>query len=177
MQSQSSTPIIIGKFGAPFGVKGWIKVQSFADPAENILIYQPWLLYQKKEWVTCCFEDAKIQDNGIIVKLPGYSDRDKIRIYTNLNIAIERSQLNDSDLQMGQYFWTDLQGLTIINTQGITLGTLSHLLDNGAHDIMVVNSEKMPDILIPYVEPDIVKSVDLANKVITVDWELDYLND
>ena len=39
-----SNQVAIGKFGSPFGVRGWLKVISFTDPIQNILDYLPWYI-------------------------------------------------------------------------------------------------------------------------------------
>ena len=36
--------VILGKVGAVYGVKGWVKIHSFTDEPEAILDYFPWSL-------------------------------------------------------------------------------------------------------------------------------------
>ena len=36
--------IVLGKIGAVYGIKGWLKVHSFTDETESILDYFPWSL-------------------------------------------------------------------------------------------------------------------------------------
>jgi 16S rRNA processing protein RimM len=84
-------------------------------------------------------------------------------------------------LAEGEYYWVELEGLRVVNLEGLTLGVISHLLETGANDVMVVVSEaKSPpgpsggqDHLIPYV-PEVVKQVDLESGVVRVDWGPDY---
>ena len=44
--------IVMGKLGAPFGIRGWCKLYSFTDPITNILDYPHWQLRypKKKAW-------------------------------------------------------------------------------------------------------------------------------
>ena len=34
-------PVVIGRLGAVYGIKGWLKVHSFTDDAESIFEYTP----------------------------------------------------------------------------------------------------------------------------------------
>ena len=36
--------IILGKVGAVYGIKGWLKIHSFTDEIDAILDYFPWSL-------------------------------------------------------------------------------------------------------------------------------------
>ena len=40
----SRGPVVLGRIGAPFGVQGWVKVQSYTDPPEGIVRYARWEL-------------------------------------------------------------------------------------------------------------------------------------
>ena len=42
--SSASDTIIIGKIGAPYGVKGWVKINSFTQVTADIFAYAPWRL-------------------------------------------------------------------------------------------------------------------------------------
>ena len=63
-------------------------------------------------------------------------------------------------------------GLQVIATDGRVLGRLDHLLETGANDVMVVKGEQ--EVLIPYIEGQVVASVDLEAREIRVDWDPDY---
>ncbi len=67
------------------------------------------------------------------------------------------------------YYWRDLEGLQVINHLGQKLGKVSHLLETGANDVMVVLGEQ--ERLIPFVR-HFVQKVDLAEQTIYVEWEL-----
>ena len=42
--SKEEEQIILGKVGAVYGIKGWLKIHSFTDETEAILDYFPWSL-------------------------------------------------------------------------------------------------------------------------------------
>ena len=37
---RSSTHVVMGRIAAPYGIKGWVKLISFTDPADNLLDYE-----------------------------------------------------------------------------------------------------------------------------------------
>lgn len=158
--------VIIGRFGKAHGIKGCIKVNSFTDPPENILNFLPWLIQKNNTWHPIDFSDCHHQGE-IVVKLNDVNDRDLARTYTNIEIAIERSQL--PQLPEGDYYWRDLEGLSVEDKTGKRLGKVDHLLATGANDVLVVKNKKS-SYLIPYITSVVIK-IDLVGKIIIVDWK------
>lgn len=162
--------IIVGRFGAAFGLKGWIKVITFTNPPENILDYHPWWVQQKNGWEKLILTEGKLHGRQVIVKLPTCEDCDQARLYTNKNIAIDAGQL--PTLSKNEYYWADLVGLAVSNKEGEDLGTVDHVMATGANDVLVVvNGEK--ERLIPFIK-DVVITVDIKKKKILVDWQSDF---
>jgi 16S rRNA processing protein RimM len=87
-------------------------------------------------------------------------------------LAIKKSQL--APIDEDDYYWSDLTGLQVVNQKNETLGVVDHLVETGANDVLVVKDEKGTERLIPFVMDEIVLQVDLDNKLIQVDWDLDY---
>lgn len=168
-KQESQEKIIIGRIGAPFGLLGWVKINSFADPKDKILDYEPWYFQEKSGWQTVTIEEGKWHSNHIIVKLPGCNDRNLAQTYTNKEIFIAASQLPPP--KKNEYYWKDLVGLEVINKTNENLGVVESLLATGANDVLVVKGDKSR--LIPYIK-DVILQVDLEQKRILVDWESDF---
>lgn len=158
--------IIVGKIGRPHGVHGWLKLNSYTDIPEDIFNYPDWLIEQNGSWVPIKLAEYEIQLNKFLIKLPNCNSPEEASRYTNLHIAVAREAL--PSLPEDEYYWTDLEGLTVIDHQGVELGKVEHLLSTGANDILVVKGEK--EILIPYIK-DVVLAVDLKEQTIKVNWE------
>ena len=88
----------------------------------------------------------------------------------NADIAINREQLPAA--KDDEIYWHDLTGLTVITKDGDTLGTITELLESGAHDLIVVKGDK--EYLIPYVLERFVLQVDTDKQHMTVDWDKDF---
>ncbi|MDO7667446.1 MAG: ribosome maturation factor RimM [Pseudomonadota bacterium] len=162
----------VGKISGAFGVKGWVKIYSFTDPRENILSYSPLYLSRKGGWVEVKVVEGRLQGKGVVMSLDGVTDRDQVLPLVGVELAIAKTQIKPAGKD--EYYWSDLIGMSVVNLQDEQLGQVDSLLENGAHDVLVVLNKDKTERLIPFVLDDIVELVDLDNKVIRVDWESDY---
>lgn len=160
----------LGKISGVFGVKGWVKVHSYTDPREGIVEYSPWYIKQKGDWREIEIESGKRQGKTVIAKIRDIDDRDQAQLLTGAKIAIHKDQLEKPET--GEYYWHDLEGLRVVNTENVDLGIISHMMETGANDVMVVKSDQQR--LIPFTQGHTVLNVDLEAGVITVDWDPDF---
>ena len=170
MARTDTKPVIVGRISGLFGVRGWIKIHSFTDPREAILDYRDWLIESGDDWQSIAVAEGKRHGKTIVARLEGIDDRDVAASYVQASIGVDRSQLPET--ADGEYYWTDLEGLTVRKEDGTVLGTVANLLETGANDVLVVR-EADREVLVPFVPGQVVKDVDLANGVIDVDWEWD----
>jgi 16S rRNA processing protein RimM len=161
--------IVIGRFGKAFGIHGWIKVNSYASPTENILNYRPWYIQKNNAWQEIIFVASRIHANQIVVQLPNCHTPEEARLYTNYDIGVVRDQL--PALPPGEFYWDDLIGMTVKNLEGVDFGTVTELMATGANDVLEVVGERKR--LIPYIN-DVVKRVDIKARLIEVDWDKEF---
>jgi len=167
----------VGKISGLFGVKGWMKIYSNTQPRENILSYSPWFLQREGRWQEFELVSGQAHGKGVIAQLSGCQDRDAAAELIGTEIAIKRSQLPTA--APGEYYWSDLKGLTVVNLQGIELGKVVSLMETGANDVLIVHgaAEKgkaKRERLIPYVVKQVIQDVNLDTKTMTVDWDADF---
>ncbi|MCW9013260.1 MAG: ribosome maturation factor RimM [Gammaproteobacteria bacterium] len=165
----------LGKISGVFGVKGWVKVHSFTDPREGIVDYGSWLIKQQGSWREVQLETGQRQGKTVIAKIRGVEDRDQAMLLMGAKIAIRPDQL--AGLEQDEYYWRDLEGLRVVNTDGVDFGIVDHMLETGANDVMVVEGDR--ERLIPFTLGEAgtghaVLKVDLAAGEITVDWDADF---
>ncbi len=165
--------IPVGKIAGAFGVKGWVKIFSFTQPRKNILNYSPLYMSRKGEWIELKVSNGRVQGKGIVMSLDGVTDPDQVLPLIGSELAIQKEQLKP--MANDEFYWSQLIGLTVINLNDETLGLVDSLLETGANDVLVVkNKEQKTQQLVPFVMEEIVQLVDVENKLIRVDWELDY---
>jgi 16S rRNA processing protein RimM len=162
-------PIVLGRISGLFGVRGWVKVFSYTEPREAVLEYESWLLGHKGKWQSAKVAEGQRHGKTVVVRIDGFDDRDQAAALIGTEIGVPRDELPKTEDD--HYYWSDLEGLRVIRNDGIDLGKVAYLLETGAHDVMVIKGEE--ERLIPFVMDKIVIDVDLAEGVITVDWEWD----
>ena len=169
-KNSPETLMPLGKISGVFGVKGWVKVHSFTDPREKIVEYGTWQIKQQGQWREVQLEAGKRQGKTVVAKLVGLDDRNEAMLYSGAEIAIYQRQLDQ--LHEGEYYWHQLLGLQVVTTEGVELGSVHHLLETGANDVLVVHGER--ERLVPFTVGHTVTDVDLAEKKITVDWDPEF---
>ncbi|WP_136680414.1 ribosome maturation factor RimM [Neptunomonas sp. XY-337] len=167
---------VLGQLTSVYGVKGWLKVYSHTDPMENILSYSPWLLKIEGQWKPVEVEASKKHGKGLIAKLAGVSDRDVARQFCGAEIAVDRSLL--PQLEAGEYYWSQLEKLSVYTLNGELLGRVSHLIETGSNDVLVVrgNAESIDrkERMIPYLPDQVIKEINLEAGTMRVDWDPEF---
>jgi 16S rRNA processing protein RimM len=162
--------VVVGRFGAPYGIKGWLKLVSFTDPVQNILHYRPLRVQRDEHWHDVPVDEIKSHGKGFVAHVCGVDDRTAAERLTGREIAIPEEALPQTAAD--EYYWKDLIGLTVVMRNGTALGTVDRLFEVGPHDVLVVARDG-EDVMIPFVDA-YVREVDLARKRIEVDWDESY---
>jgi 16S rRNA processing protein RimM len=168
--------VVLGKISSVYGVKGWVKVYSFTEPMERILEYGDWTLRKGNSLTPVKVEKGRSHGKGMVAHLKGVNDRDVAKQYTGLEICVPRDRL--PELEEGEYYWYELEGLTVVTTENVVLGKVDHLMSAGAsNDVLVVkggaDSVDRRERLIPYID-QYVLDVSLETGRISVDWDPEF---
>jgi len=162
--------ILLGRVLGAFGVRGELKLQSFTDPASMLLKYQPWILVQRGAEREIEGARGRDTNKGVVLTLPGVEDRDAAEALAGTEVWVPRARLPKP--KPGEYYWVDLEGLRVVNREGIELGKVSYLFETGANDVMVVAGDR--DRLIPFLTEQFILEVDFEAGLVTVDWDADF---
>ncbi|MGI9227898.1 MAG: ribosome maturation factor RimM, partial [Gammaproteobacteria bacterium] len=118
-------------------------------------------------------ERGKLHGAAIIAKLRGIDTRTEAELMNRATIWVPATEL--AQLSEDEYYWYQLIGLHVVTTEGQPLGEIERLMETGANDVLVVMSDKdKKQILIPYIRGEVVKEVNLDQKSMIVDWQIDY---
>lgn len=161
---------MVGRFGRPHGVKGFVTVQSFTEPRDNLLKYDNWHAFIEGAWVPVTIVRAERYNKTIVVQVKGYAERDIAARLTNIEIAVQQTQLEE--LSPGEYYWHQLIGMSVIGSKGEIFGQVTEIIPTGSNDVLVVQGEKR--YLIPYLLGQFVLDIDPNQRQITVDWDVDF---
>jgi 16S rRNA processing protein RimM len=163
--------VVMGKIVAAHGIKGWVKIQTYTEYLDSLLDYDTWYVGKEEAWRPLEVLEAEVHSKVLVARLEGVDDRTAAERYKGQLIAVPRSELPEQE--EGEYYWSDLIGLKVLNLAGEELGTVDTLLETGANDVLVVKGGS-GELLIPFIE-DVIGKVDLKQRTIRVDWQADYL--
>ncbi len=165
----SDKQVALGYISAVHGVKGWVKVLSYTKPREAILNYDHWLVLRNDQWQPLALLQGKRHGKSVIACLEGIEDRDAAAGLLGCDVGVARGDL--PDIESGRYYWTDLEGMKVVDRGGDEIGKVAYVMETGANEVLVTVGER--ERLIPFVADKVILDVDLANGVITVDWDWD----
>ncbi|TVS13738.1 MAG: 16S rRNA processing protein RimM [Wenzhouxiangella sp.] len=168
----AGSTVLVGRILGPWGVQGWVSVYSWTDPPEALFDYRPWLVGQEQRQVE--LSDWRRSGKRLLASLAGVDTPERVAELTGQDIHVPRSLL--PPLEAGSYYWHDLVGLEVINLQDLCWGRIQRMLPTGAHDVMEISGGSSPNVLIPFVQPDVVRQVDLEAGRVTVDWPEDWVD-
>ena len=152
--------IEFGRVAGSYGVRGWLKVA--VDEPEVLAAQPAWWLAGAAYPV----RETKVHSGTLLAKLEGIDNPELAKTFKGQAVSIPRPEAG-----RGQFYWSDLVGLEVVNEQGVVLGVVKTMSSNGAHDVMEVAGERTR--LLPFVAV-YVKQVDLQKKRIDVEWEADW---
>lgn len=168
--SQRPERILLGQVVGVSGLRGLLKIHSDTQPRDAIGNYDCWQLGKQDDWHTRQVVSVKPQGKRIIAQLADCSTREAAEALIGFDIAVDAHALDE--LNDGQYYWVDLQGLHVANLCGDAFGTIKRVFDTGANDVIVVKGGR--ERLIPWIMGDVIKAVDFQSGTVTVDWGADF---
>lgn len=161
----------LGRIRRPFGVKGWLHVESFTEPLEALLDYPRWRLRGATgAQATHMLLEGRVQGRELVVHLEGLEEREQAQRLVGAVVEVARSELPPTRAR--EYYRADLVGLVASNRAGVELGVVLHFVDGPSGPSMVIRHLQAAEHWVP-ATPEYLWKVDLAGGRIVVDWPLD----
>ncbi|MFZ7111351.1 MAG: ribosome maturation factor RimM [Desulfatiglandales bacterium] len=165
--------LLIGKVIRPHGLMGQLRIWSYAESHASLSdVVGVFLEDSSGEIHNYEVITLKPHKRFFLMSLRGLTSLEEAEKYRGAGIYIDKRDLKATEEH--EYFWHELIGLAVYLKTGPYIGTLSHILPTGAHDIYVVR-EGEKEILIPAIQ-DVVKEIDLTNGRVIIE-ELEGLLD
>lgn len=183
--------IEVGRVLDAWGVKGWLKILPHSSAPEALFSAATWFLQPPEAkfrpgfnaftgTVSVSIDEAKTHSDSVVAKLKGLDDRTPAEALRGARIFLPRSSFPAASSD--EYYWVDLIGLNVVNREGVALGCVRDLMATGPQSVLCVEyflpaegdaAPAAAERMIPFVSV-YVDNVDIAGKLITVDWQPDY---
>lgn len=172
----------VGRIVDAWGLKGWFRVQPYAQPADALLGARRWFLKPSERAPLLAatplpsvldISDVREHGDGLVASSPAAADRTAAEALRGARIFVARSSFPAT--ADDEFYWADLIGLEVVNRDGSSLGRVAGLIETGPQSVLRIQAEGEAgdETLIPFVSA-YVDSVDLAGQRIVVDWGTDF---
>jgi 16S rRNA processing protein RimM len=173
--------IEVGRINDAWGIKGWFKVLPYSADPEALFSSRRWFLLPAEKGAKNFsgvakleIREAKVHSDTVVASANEVADRTAAEALRGARIFISRSSFPAAEKD--EFYWVDLIGLSVINREGVLLGSVKELLSTGAQTVLVMESDqdgKTIERMIPFVSV-YVDDVNLTARHILVDWQPDY---
>lgn len=157
--------ISIGRIVGTHGYKGTVKVLPLTDFPQRFKDLKQIKLMQGKKVCEYKVVSCSQYKDFMLIKFEEIESLEEAQSHRNALLVIDEKEIYP--LPPGYYYHFQLEGLAVYDTEKGYLGTLREVLETGANDVYVVDSEVYGEILLPAIK-EVILEVDLAAKKMSV---------
>lgn len=156
--------ILMAKIGAAHGLKGEVRIKSFAGDPMRLADYGP--LFDARGSL---FEIDGLRPSRdmVIARFKSVTSREQAELLNGTELFIDRSQL-PHDTEEDEYYQADLIGMQLRDESGTAFGTVESIHNYGAGDIIEVRKDRRHTFMIPFTKAAISK-INMEAGIMTID--------
>ena len=155
----------VGVISSTHGVRGDVKVYPTTDDANRFKKLKKVVLDTGREYIDLEISGVKFFKNQVILKFKGIDNINDIEKYKGKDLLVHREDA--VKLEENENYVADLIDLKVVTDEGQVLGCLTEVMETGANDVYVVETEDGKELLLPAIR-DCILDVDLDEEVMTV---------
>jgi len=157
--------VVVGQIARPHGVHGEIRVRPFTGSTDSWARFKK-IYLRRPEGEDSLFKvvSARPHKDFVLLKLNGLNTREQVRGLVGAEAAVLKEWLPEPE--EGEYYWTDLIGLSVVEENGLTLGRVENVLSTPGDDLLAVNCNGR-ELLVPFRE-EMIRDIDLEGRRILV---------
>ena len=153
--------IVIGRVGAPHGIRGDLRIIPLTDFPERFTALREVMVGDELLHI----EQMKPQGKNILMRFREYGVREEAQRLTGRLLTVAREEA--APLDEGEYYVFDIVGLMVYDEEGSVLGTVENVLRTGSNDVYAVRAADGREILIPALRA-VVLAIDVPEGRMTV---------
>ncbi len=151
--------ILLGRIAGAHGVRGEVRIRSYTAEPASIVKYGPLADRPGTREFKLALRGT-VRGDELIAHIDGVEDRNAAEALRGTELYVDRDRLPPID-DASEYYEADLIGLTAVDRNGSTLGTVERVTDYGAGPVLEVRRPDGGELLLPFSDAA-VPSVDLA---------------
>ena len=155
----------VGVISTTHGVRGEVKVYPTTDDVNRFKKLEKVVLDTGREYIDLEISGVKFFKNLVILKFKGIDNINDIEKYKGKDLLVHREDA--VALEENENYVADLIDLKVVTDDGKVLGYLTEVMETGANDVYVVETEDGQELLLPAIR-DCILDVDLDEEVMTV---------
>ena len=155
----------VGVISSTHGVRGEVKVYPTTDDVNRFKKLKKVVLDTGREHLDLEISSVKFFKNQVILKFKGIDNINDIEKYKGKDLLVHREDA--VALEENENYVADLIDLKVVTDEGQVLGYLTEVMETGANDVYVVETEDGKELLLPAIR-DCILDVDLEEEVMTV---------
>lgn len=155
--------VSIGKISSTYGYEGVVKVLPLTDFPERFNNIHSIKVSRKGKIEDLAVESVKPYNTIFLIKFAGIDTKEKAGEYRGSLLMVEENEVYS--LPEGYYYHFQLVGMQVYDQEKGCLGELKDIIETGANDVYVVQSEKYGEILIPAIKQVILDVDTVQNKM------------
>ena len=156
--------IPVGRFGAPHGVRGEVRLQSFTREPAAIAGYGPLSVADGRLFTLSSVRPIK--DNMLVARVAGIADREAAAALTGLELSIARDALPPPEDE--EFYVADLIGLVAYDNDGAEIGAIVAVPNYGGGDLIEVRPSRGGETLLFPFTRDVVPTIDVAARRVVI---------
>jgi len=161
----SDDVICVGAISGSYGVAGEARVKSFCADPYDIENYNPLTTEDGSRSFTLAL--IRPMKNGFVARIAEVGTKEQVDALKGTQLFARRDQL--PTLPDDEYYYSDLAGLSVVDTGGTLLGQVKSVHNHGAGDLLEVQlADSSATVLVPFTRK-VVPTVDLASGRIVTD--------
>ncbi len=138
--------IIIGRIVAPHGLKGEVKIKSFAEAPLDVASYGAVMASDGRKFT---FSNPRMQGDVVVVTIDGIADRTSAESLRGLELAVDRADLPEPEED--EFYHADLIELPVVDASGEEVGRVVAFHNFGGGDVLEVRRGRA-SVFVPFTQ-------------------------
>ena len=140
----------VGVISSTHGIRGEVKVFPTTDDVNRFKKLKKVYLETEKEQIPLEVQSVKFFKQFAILKFKGIDNINDIEMYKGKSLLVDREDA--VPLEENEYYIADMIGMEVYTEDGKKFGILKDVMETGANDVYIIDSEKHGEILVPAIK-------------------------